>query len=79
MLYVFENSASVPVWTVFSVLLELTIALKKESLGQGKTETDICVWSFPLTHQFPVLKSIIWKSLSFHTYLVGLKKAIVIL
>lgn len=27
---VFENSASVPVWTVFSVLLELTIVLKLE-------------------------------------------------
>lgn len=49
MLDVFENSASVPVWTVLSVVLELTIALKLE--GKLRTMekqklTSVCVSCF---------------------------------
>lgn len=84
MLDVFENSASVPVWTVLSVMLELTIALKLE--GKLRTVekqklTSVCVWCFPPHSSISSFKKHYLKNVCLftHNYLVGLKRAIVLL
>lgn len=77
MLDVFENSASVPVWTVFSVLLELTIALKldgKLRIMEKQKLPSVCVFLSSISSfKKHYLKNI---CLFTHDYLVWLKRAV---